>query len=81
MSAGSPVKPRSVPCFSCDVDVMAERLAARMSGDAVTPSSDAATAAAAAASYCSDEDDDGDSTLASVKTHPLIHSSSERKKK
>lgn len=75
MSAGFPVKPRSVPCFSCDADVMAERLAARMSGDAVTPSSDAA------ASYCSDEDDDGDSTLASVKTHPLIHSSSESKKK
>lgn len=78
MSAGSPVKPRSVPCFSCDADLMAERLTVRMSGDAVTPSSDAA---AAAASYCSDEDDDGDSTLASVKTHPLIHSSSERKTK
>lgn len=54
MSAGSPVLPRCVPCFSCDADLMAERLA-----DAVTPSSDAA----AAASYCSDEDDDGDSTL------------------
>lgn len=78
MSAGSPVKPRSVPCFSCDADLMAERLTVRMSGDAVTPSSDAA---AAAASYCSDEDDDGDSTLASVKTHPLIHSSSESKTK
>jgi len=44
--------------------------------DAVTPSS---AADAADASYCSDEDDDGDSTqagfTASVKTHPLIHSS------
>lgn len=59
MSAASPVEARSVPCFSCDADIMAERLAVKMSGDAVTPSSDAA-----AASYCSDEDDDGDSTLA-----------------